>query len=211
MNASRLREVVDLLLKIEEDSQLQSKLSQSINLLNNIIQQPQSENFQTQFASLLDNLHTTSQKILGSLQPVQLSLIDELGGSKFFTTDIADFIDGNVKANVMTPAVARDKIQSFLTDRQKYLQQITQLKDALFTLGIEANNVQPGDAELGILIPRSLFDNDLELLIKELSEIRFVVRAFSEVALGSAEKIEVRQISTTDPNFFSMSILQQLL
>jgi hypothetical protein len=39
-------------------------------------------------------------------------------------------------------------------------------------------------------------------LIKELSEIKFIIRAFSELALGTSEKIEVRQISTTDPQFF---------
>jgi hypothetical protein len=51
-------------------------------------------------------------------------------------------------------------------------------------------------------LPRELFKNELESLIKELGEIRFILRALSELATGSAEPIEVGQISTSDPQFF---------
>lgn len=51
-------------------------------------------------------------------------------------------------------------------------------------------------------MPRDLFKNELEPLIKELGEIRFILRAFSELATGAVEPIEVRQISTSDPQFF---------
>jgi hypothetical protein len=51
-------------------------------------------------------------------------------------------------------------------------------------------------------LPRSLFNNDFEKLIDELEELDFILRAFSELAIGSAETIEVHQISTSDPQFF---------
>ena len=56
--------------------------------------------------------------------------------------------------------------------------------------------------EIGITIPRKLFDNNLDGLIAELKEIRFILRAFSEVSTGSVEPVILRQISTTDPLFF---------
>jgi hypothetical protein len=202
MNTIRLRQVVDLLLKIESDLQIQSKSNEALSSLSNIISQPQSPNFQTQFASILDSLHRDFRKVSADLQPIQISLKAEIGGAQFFVEDIGAFIEDAVKANVVTPAVARDRIQSFLTQRENYIGEITKLRDSLKAVGIEASSIQPGDAEIGILIPRTLFDNDLELLIKELSEIKFIVRAFSELALGTSERIEVRQISTTDPQFF---------
>jgi hypothetical protein len=51
-------------------------------------------------------------------------------------------------------------------------------------------------------LPRSLFHNDFEKLIDELEELDFILRAFSELATGSVETIEVHQISTSDPQFF---------
>lgn len=59
-----------------------------------------------------------------------------------------------------------------------------------------------GKLRLGSFLPRSLFHNDFEKLIDELEELDFILRAFSELATGSVETIEVHQISTSDPQFF---------
>ena len=62
--------------------------------------------------------------------------------------------------------------------------------------------MEPGEAEIGFRLPRQLFEDNLDGLIGELPEIRFIVRAFSEASTGSAEPIIVKQIPTTEPIFF---------
>jgi hypothetical protein len=70
------------------------------------------------------------------------------------------------------------------------------------TFGIHGTRLELGQAEIGILLPRELFQNHLRELIDELRTLNRVIRAFSEVATGAPEPIEVHQISTSDPVFF---------
>jgi hypothetical protein len=53
-----------------------------------------------------------------------------------------------------------------------------------------------------VLLPGSIFSNEFEELLKRLRDINRIIRAFSELATGGAEPIIVKQISTTDPQFF---------
>jgi hypothetical protein len=70
-------------------------------------------------------------------------------------------------------------------------------------IGLTHISISPGQAEVGFLIPRGFFKNQLEPLVKELGAINNIIRIFSEVTHdGSAEQVEVRQISTIDPQFF---------
>jgi hypothetical protein len=107
-----------------------------------------------------------------------------------------------LRENPLSPVVAQQKLNTFASERQNYIQQITQLRDNLEAVGIRASSLQPGDAEIGFLLPRSLFNNRLDPLIKELRDIHRIIRAFSEATLGKVEEVEVREISTSDPFFF---------
>lgn len=57
---------------------------------------------------------------------------------------------------------------------------------------------------VGFQIPRNIFDNELEGFSRELHELRLIVRAFSEAAGNPGERIELRQISTSDPLIYLM-------
>jgi hypothetical protein len=89
-----------------------------------------------------------------------------------------------------------------LKSRSAYLEKIRALAENLKAVNIEANPIKPGEAEIGFLLPRALFNNRLDQLIKELRDVNRIIRAFSEVATGAAEEVEVRQISASDPLFF---------
>ncbi|HEY1382488.1 MAG TPA: hypothetical protein VGF43_02680, partial [Dongiaceae bacterium] len=86
--------------------------------------------------------------------------------------------------------------------RNAYLQNLRTANDTLGAIGIEAEQLEEGTAEIGFQIPRDLFHNNLEGLIKELTAIKRIIRAFSELTVRTPQPIEVRQISTSDPLFF---------
>jgi hypothetical protein len=93
MNAARLREIVDLLLNLEAEFRIQPKLSDANSHLSNIVQQPQQAQFQTQFSNDVRELREVAAQIQQRLQPAQISLIDEIGGKRFFVDDLAAEID----------------------------------------------------------------------------------------------------------------------
>ena len=116
--------------------------------------------------------------------------------------DLSAQISDWMQKNPLTPVVIQTNLNEIKARRQNYIENITKLRDSLEAIGVKASVLKPGDAEIGILLPRSLFNNDFELLIKELNQFKFILRAFSEFATGTVELIEVRQISTSDPLFF---------
>ena len=156
-----MREIVDLLLDLETRLQIQTKLNEANGQLQNIISQPQQPSFQAQFSSTVEQLRGAGAHICEKLQPTQISLIDEIGGKKFFVVDLAGLIDDWVQKNGVTPAVTQQKLQQLVGERQNYIDQITGLRDSLKAVGIETTALVPGDAEIGILLPRELFKNEL--------------------------------------------------
>ena len=121
MNASRLREIVDLLLELETGFQIQTRLNEANGALQNMISQPQNPDFRTQFSNTLDQLRAGAAQISEELQPTQISLIVEIGGEKFFVDDLAALIDDWIQKNRVTPAVIQQYLQRFLAERQTYI------------------------------------------------------------------------------------------
>jgi hypothetical protein len=202
MNASRLLEVVQLLINVEKRKKVQDALNTINTALSNLVSNPSQASHQSEFAQSVEKLRTLMGEVQDTFQPAQIKLLEEIGAADFFVGDLAGEISRWVSENVATPAVAQQKLTTLIGERDAYLTQVRQLRENLTNLGIEVDGLQAGQAEIGFLLPRELFDNELEPLLKELGVVKQIIRAFSEAAMGSAEPIEVRQISTSDPLFF---------
>lgn len=202
MNSSRLREIVDLLLDREGKFQIQTVLNEVNAALSNLTNNPQNAEIQTQYAKALEKLEVTMRDLSGTLAPAEMKEIAEIGAEPYFSTQLVTQIRDWVQQNPISPAVAQKQVSDLFSNRNSYIQTITQLRDNFTRLKIEPHKVAEGSTEVGFLIPRDLFKNELEQLIKELGVINRILRAISELATGTAPPIQVREISTTDPLFF---------
>ena len=137
-----------------------------------------------------------------NFEPAEIKRFEEIDARPFFVDDIPGDIARRVAENPATPAVVQQYVGDLVTRRQDFLNTLAELRERFDRLGITASRLEPGEAEVGFTIPRQLFEGNLDGLIGELREIRFIIRAFSEAATGSVEPIVVKQISTTDPLFF---------
>lgn len=202
MNATRLREIIDLALGRENEYKIQKLLNDLNASLTQLVSQPQDPNVQNQFSTALEALGSATSATRTSFEPAQVLLLKEIGADEFFVDDFGAQIGALIRANPLSPAVTQQKLGEFLSRRKAYIQQITQLRENLNAVGVTPISLEPGDAEIGFLLPRALFNNRLDSLIKELRDIHRIIRAFSEVATGSVSEVEVREISTSDPLFF---------
>ncbi len=202
MNTSRLLEIIATLREIEEQYQIQSRIQNVLNALNNLTSNPQDQNFQAELPRHLDTLGEALAGVHNRIQPAQAPLLEEIGAYRFFGADIAGEIATVIRDNPATLAVARQQVERLTGERQSFLARIANVEEGLRGLNVRVNQLEPGNAEIGFQLPRKLFDNDFDGLIKELRDIRFIIRAVSEVVIGAAEPVEVRQISTSDPLFF---------
>lgn len=202
MNASRLREILELLRKSEEKYKIQKILTELNGHLNSIVSAPQEPGHQNSFAETLGRLRKSMIDMVATFEPAQIDLFKEIGAHKYFASDIAGEIAQSVQDNPITPTVAKDYLGQFLAERETYLNEINQLRNNLEKIGIVVSELEEGSAEIGFLIPRELFQDELGQFIKQLTVINRIIREFSETATGSSEEIKVRQISSSDPLLF---------
>jgi len=202
MDASRLLEISHMLLQVERAKKIQTNLNKVKSSLDNLIQRPTQPEAQTAFSSTLDGLRSLLNTVRDEFEPAQTTLLHQIGAADYFLGNFADNISDWVSKNTATPAVAQEQLTTKINEREAYLNNIKQLEGNLLGVGVKINNLEPGQAEIGFLLPRELFDNNLENLIRELNVVKMVIRAFSEAATGTVQQIEVRQISTSDPLFF---------
>jgi hypothetical protein len=202
MNVERLRELTDLLIDTESKFGIQNLLQQVIVSLDQITSSPSDPTYQKQFADNFVTLRTAWQQMVETLSPAQAKLLAEIGAERYFLADIPSEIDQAARENNITPAVIREKVQQIRAQREQYLTTIRSLQTSFKELGIESYKLEAGSAEIGLLLPREIFHNELGGLSKELHTLNRIIRAFSEIAVGSAEPVEIHQISTSDPVFF---------
>jgi hypothetical protein len=202
VNTSRLRETIDQLLQAESVTQVGNLLSEVNNQLSALTNQPNDPTRQTNFVEALNRLRAAWARMQENFEPADIKRLEEINAGPFFVEDIPDDISRSVAENPATPAVAQQHVGDLFNRRQQFLSTLAELRDRLNLLGITTSELKPGEAEVGFTIPRQLFEDNLDGLIGELREIRFIIRAFSEASTGSVEPIVVKQISTTDPLFF---------
>ena len=111
-------------------------------------------------------------------------------------------IDRRVSENGLTPVVVLDFINETLTKREAYLASLNQLSSSLGAVGVSPASVPAGTAEIGLTLPRSLFDNRVDGFVAELRRLDLVFRFFGEVTTGQAEHATLGEISSTDPSIF---------
>jgi hypothetical protein len=152
-------------------------------------------------ANSMAELQLVMQNMRARFAPSQFEYLEQIGAKKFFIEDLYNEIGDLIKANPLTPAITHQYVSSLNAERNSYIDSLIQLSARLSALGIKTSIPDPGTSEVGFKIPRKLFDGNLDGLISELREIRFIMRSFSEVATASVEPIVLKQISTTDPLF----------
>lgn len=207
MNTGILLNVIDRLLESEGKLRIQETLEELKNAISdysNNLQQPQ---FQINVSEKLNELTGKIDIFESDCDHARLNRLEEIGSAKFFRLEMVQDIQDSISENITTPAVTVEKIEDITQRRNDHIRILQAASDSLKRLGMQSAELAPGTAEIGFLIPRILFENELNGLISELRELKFVVSAFSELVENAGEPIYINQISTTDPLFiFGLSV-----
>jgi hypothetical protein len=199
MNAERLH-VVAIALK-NEFQQLETveHLQQMREALERLTQNPQQPQFQQQVSSRLNELQKRlSSAPSNSFSPAWRQIVEDLGASAVVGNALAERLTNIFERNQITYPLAAAEVKQAHEEAARIKAALDQISSAFQTLHIPAEDLQPGECELGVLIPRSAVENSLVPFAKELGEINFIVSTFSELTTGATDSIQIRTISSTD-------------
>jgi len=203
MNAERLHALGIAVQDDLEQTSLVPTLQQLRDALRNQVNAPQDANFQQQVATTLDRLLTAlAAAPSNSFPPTWLQVEEELGIDHLLGERLGVTIRGIFERNQITPSVAADEIDRLYAEVEALATQLTALLGAFEHFHVGAEELQPGRAEVAVLIPRPAVGNQLSRLGAEFQELHRLLGPFLELGTGSRPSVEVVSISATDFGVF---------
>ena len=203
MNAERLHAVAKAIHQDLKDAQERSLLEQLTSALQNQVNQPQQPNHQQQVSTVLKSLDVALEASTSNdFSPVYRQTLEAIGASELLGRPLLARIRQVFEKNQITPSVALDEIKRIRSEVDLLSKAMEQLLDAFVKLGIDSEELDPGECELGLLIPRNAVKNKLESFASELTLLNKTFGTFSELATGSRPGFDIRTISSTDLTVF---------
>ena len=124
---------------------------------------------------------------------------------------LRDRLEGIFRRNEITPNTAAAEIEEINSRIQSVSASIDSLNSALEALGIGAEDLAPGEFEVGFLIPREAVDNELEQLGKEFEELDAILGPFMELTGQGRPDLQVRSISSSGFQLFLAALPDRAL
>ncbi len=178
-------------------------LNSLITSLQNQVNQPQQPNFQKEVSEHLITIKTTlTDSPSDTFSPAWRKVLEELQFDDYLGTYLLTKINNVFTRNEITPSVALDELSEIFARLSEIDQSLKKILEGFSTLDIGEDELQPGECEVGVLIPRDAFNNNIEDLSKELKEINFIFGTFEEIATGKRGGLKLRDLSSSDPSFF---------
>jgi hypothetical protein len=198
VNAERLHAIA---LELKDDfaeTELPSLLSNLATSLNAWAQNPADTGSAQQVSTLRQQLveHLASSRTNDFSDSWRLAL-EDLGIWDLTGDRLRDRIEEIFRRNEITPSAAASEIEEINTRLQSVGQSVDNLVSAFDALGIGAEELAPGEFEVGFLIPRDAVGNEFERLGKEFEELDQILGPFMELTGEGRPDLKVRSISSS--------------
>jgi flavin-binding protein dodecin len=197
VNAERLHAVVNAI----EDEMSAVKMVGLLQQLRDSLQQLGSEPGQPSHQQSASDARTQLNEVLSTAPSNEWAASDhealeELGVDDLVGQPLLDQIEEILSRNDMTPSAAATELDPIVQRVEQLQSAVTNLRNGLSFFAIGAEELAPGEFEIGFVIPRRAVKEDVELLGKEFIKLQQILGPFMELA-DSREAVRVRSISSS--------------
>ncbi|WP_417871387.1 hypothetical protein [Winogradskyella sp.] len=199
MNVERLHRIlIDLDEELKTDK-IVTLLQQVRDHLQNQVNQPNQPSHQTNLVNSLKKLYTALESSnYNDYSPSWKEIISEISGEIELGVPLKHKIENILATNSITPANALEEIKQIFNDLQTFQTAIKNTLTGFEALGIEEEDLDAGQCELGYTIPREFVENKLSELKNEIAELNFILNNISEAVTGEKQEYKVKTISSSD-------------
>lgn len=199
MNAERLHRIIYEIDEELEQVQTEQTLEQFSNALQNMINNPSTPQYQTDFNNIKEKFLKSLELATSNQQtPIWWQSVDEIGASPFLGRHLKQRIESIFTRNQITPAAALEEIKELNKEIKDFSKAINSTIAGLTILKIGIEDLDAGECEVTYTIPRNYVDESLKTFHKEVGELNFILNRFSELVTGSTEEFRIQTISSSD-------------
>ena len=200
MNAERLHAIVNALRDEMTAAETAPLLQQLGDNLQQAVASPDAPGPQQEVANIRTQLNKRlAQAPSNDFSPAWREALDELGVADLLGEGLRERIEEIFTRNEITPSAAVSELDPLVERVQQLQSALENVHKGFSFFGIGADELGPGDIEIGFLIPREAVRDELEDLGKEFIKLQQILGPFLEIAspTGSREGLRVRSISSS--------------
>lgn len=203
MNTAKLHIIAKTLATDLRSTKTTTLLQQTIQALQNQINQPQQGNHSQKLAKHLEELYSRLEDSrVNDFSPAWRDSMLELHIAEQFGSILADRIRGIFERNTITPQVALDELQAILAEITGTESSLQGLVHGLEYFDVGEDALSSHECEVGVIIPRCYVHDNLREFGSELVEVEKFLLVFSELATGKREPVRIRNISSSELSVF---------
>lgn len=216
MNVERLH-VIARALRSELDSKsVVSYLQNLVNTAQQLSANPNNASIQQNFVNAKETfLNSVTDVPSDSFPPAWKKVLVELGGADLFGQRLKERVEQILSEHQVTLSVGVQKLSEILSTIQNFQQNLSFLTDAFSRFKIGFEQLAPGEAEIGVTIPRAAIHNKFAEFTDELGETKFILDTFYELATGHVEDLDIKAVASSDltiylaaPIFYGVLVAQ---
>lgn len=201
MNTSRLKLLLATILNADAGSGASERLKELVSASQAWAANPNSQN-----RALLDKMRRAFSESADALAEalntgIGREAVNTLGVLPY-TSNIFVEVEYAFSQFNSAPGNLQSRLSQIEQERRHSLGRLITVDSELNRLGIEPEGAAPGRADLGFLLPRTLFDNSLHDFSRRLKELDQIIDAFSLAYSGKPERAKLETINTSNPLLF---------
>jgi len=199
MNTEKLHLIPRAIRDDLNETNVQPTLQALVNTLQQYVNQPTQPGPQQQFSQKLEALYDVlSKSSINEFSPSWRQLIKELEVEYLLGENLTKGLRSIFERNQITPSVALTEVKEINDALTKLKQSIDKLIESFEFLKIGGEELEPGECEVAVLIPRSAINDEFADFSKELSAIDGIYGVFAEITTGKRPGFKIRSLSSSD-------------
>lgn len=203
MNAEQLHAVCLELKQEISSNDLLGTLQKLEQNLQQLVNQPNQPQHQKEIGRLRDVLFERLSSIeMTDRSVTKRQIIEEIGGTNLLGSNLLHRINESFVQAEVTPSLVHEDVKKYHSELSNFNEGLDELIAGFKRFSIEAEELEPYSAELGVVIPRRNHSDDLDVFAKDLSQLNRELQAFNELVTGRAENFKIRTVSSSDISVF---------
>jgi hypothetical protein len=198
VNIERLHAIANALLD-KEARPTEQLLTQLVTGLENMAREPAQPTHQQNVSSTREQLSELLRDAPSNhFSPGWKQSLRELGIADLVGEGLRERIEAILESNEMTPSAAAGELTPIATRVSDLRGSLENIHNGCAFFEIGAEELAPGEYEVGFAIPRGAVDDEIGELGEEFVELKRILGPFLELATGTRDDIKVRSIASSE-------------
>ncbi|MDC7707035.1 hypothetical protein [Vogesella indigofera] len=199
MHLGRFHRAVELLHQDYKNLNPVQLIQEVINCLNNVAANPGNSEIASAYKLSLDKCRNAlAGSSLNVPRPILKGMLESIGAENFIGNELFQKILKAISSNSVAPSLAVQALSKIQQETNEFFQHISSIDNSFSQLNVEYYDLDDGEAEIGLLVPRDENASTLKDLGKEFNQWHNTFSPIVELFDPTAGPLQIKNCATTD-------------